>query len=142
MSHLCVKYCDINVVQRWETIHHLLCHFNNVSFNVYLKLFCSPFYLYLISFPSSTFLHSTITYVINPTHTHISSSMIHLLFCHNTLHPLLSIHSHSPLSLTQCDCGASAGRFIVCRLRVLGWRGGMEEVSFQTHLARCIELQF
>lgn len=60
------------------------------------------------------------------------------IYCINAscLHiPVLSTHSLSPLSLLQCDCRAPAGWFILCRLWVLGWRGGVEEVSLQSHLA-------
>lgn len=42
-----------------------------------------------------------------------------------------SLSDHFFFEKLQCDCSAPAGWFVLCRLRILGWRGGVEEVSVE-----------
>lgn len=142
-----------------QTIIVFLFHFifNNMSLisPFYHYLISSPFSIFLLFYSFHTFLPLCLIYLFPSSSLlpapllHTSSSLLDPLNCSlitvtsssltffTTFPPLLSAHYHSPLSLLQCDCGASAGRFILRHLRVLGWRGGVEEVSFQSHVDLC-----
>lgn len=69
----------------------------------------------------------------SPHHSQPSSSFLPLLCFISliTYHHLHQPFSLLPLPLLQCDCSSPSRWFILCRLWVLGWWGGVEAVSFR-----------
>lgn len=136
----------------------LMCTFCNwcfLPFYPYLATFLSFIFFCLFSFP--LFIPLFLIHLFPPppscmpsiSSTHesllLTSSFLWFFSYLSLLHSSLSTPPHllfhyplipiPLLSLLQCDCSASARRFVLRRLWVLGWRGGVEEVSFQSHSA-------
>lgn len=91
------------------------------SFKCTQHVFLLPVLLFLHLFGFFCFA----TPVISPT----SPTYLPLFF--STVPLFMILYSLHLFPSSQCDCGASAGWFVLRRVWVLGWRGGVEEVRVE-----------